>query len=185
LTDVFPKWVFSRFYPKFGGFTLKRFVRYAMIAVVTLFLLLQLVPVDRTNPPIMQEVQWDSQETRELAQRACFDCHSNETIWPWYSYVLPISLRVVNHVDHGRFHLNFSQWDDEQEELDEVIEAIEEGEMPLRDYMLLHPEARLTDAETAQLIAGFKATFQNDPPIERGHEHEHEDDEHEHEHDDD
>jgi hypothetical protein len=144
---------------------MKKIILYAGIGAFILFLLLQLVPVDRTNPPITQEIKWDSPETRELAQRACFDCHSNETVWPWYSYVAPISMRVVDHVEHGRFHLNFSQWDGENGELDDVIETLEEGEMPLRDYLLLHPEARLSDAEAEQLITGLKATFQNDPPI--------------------
>lgn len=146
---------------------MKRILLFIIGGAVVLFLLLQLIPVDRTNLPITQEIQWDSPETRALAQRACFDCHSNETVWPWYSYVAPISLRVADHVEHGRFHLNFSQWDGPNEELDDVIETIEEGEMPLRDYLLLHPEARLTDAETVQLITGLKATFQNDPPLER------------------
>ncbi len=149
-----------------GGNIMKKIILFVLGGGVILFLLLQLIPVDRTNPPITQEIKWDSAETRELAQRACFDCHSNETVWPWYSYVMPISRKVVGHVNHGRYHLNFSQWDGENEELAKVIETIEEGKMPLRDYLLLHPEARLTDAETEQLIAGLKATFQNDPPIE-------------------
>jgi hypothetical protein len=167
---------------------MKKFIRYAVIGVVILFLLLQLVPVDRTNPPVTREVNWDSLETRELAQRACFDCHSNETIWPWYSYVAPISLPIAHHVEEGREYLNFSEWNGENAELEDVIETIEEGEMPLGNYLPLHPEARLTDAETAQLIAGFKATFQNDPPQkgegdDEGYEDE--DGEQEEEHDDD
>jgi hypothetical protein len=148
-----------------GGNIMKKIILFILGGGGVLFLLLQLIPVDRTNPPITQEIKWDSPETRELAQRACLDCHSNETVWPWYSYVAPISMRVVKHVDDGRYHLNFSQWDRENHELDSVIENIQEGKMPLRDYLLLHPEARLTDAETEQLIAGLKATFQNDPAI--------------------
>lgn len=144
---------------------MKKIILFTLGGGVILFLLLQLIPVDRTNPPITQEIKWDSPETRELAQRACFDCHSNETVWPWYAYVAPVSLRVIKHVDDGRYHLNFSQWDRENHGLDDLIENIQEGKMPLRDYLLLHSEARLTDAETEQLIVGLKATFQNDPAI--------------------
>lgn len=68
----------------------------------------RLLPVARSNPPVTREVQWDSTQIRALAQRACFDCHSNETVWPWYSYIAPISLRVADHVQEGRQKLNFS-----------------------------------------------------------------------------
>lgn len=127
----------------------------------------QLVPVDRSNPPVTQELKWDSEETRELVSRACFDCHSNQTVWPWYSYIAPISWRVADHVDHGRGHLNFSEWDKPNEDFDEIKEVMDEGEMPLWDYLLMHTEAKLTPEETQALIEGLRISFQNDPPIER------------------
>lgn len=127
----------------------------------------QLVPVDRSNPPVTQELRWDSEETRELVSRACFDCHSNQTVWPWYSYIAPISWRVAGHVDHGRGHLNFSEWDKPNEDFDEIKEVMDEGEMPLWDYLLMHSEAKLTPEETQALIEGLRISFQNDPPIER------------------
>lgn len=137
------------------------------IVLVILFVVIQFVPVSRTNPPVTQEVKWDAPATRELAQRACFDCHSNETVWPWYAYVAPLSLRVASHVDEGRERLNFSAWDQPNEDFDEIEKVISRGEMPLTDYLLMHPEAKLTDIETAALLAGLEATFANDPPIER------------------
>src|ERR1700674_2739250 len=81
------------------------------IAVV-LFGLIQLVPigVSVTNPPVVSEPNWDSPQTRALAQRACFDCHSNETIWPWYSRVAPVSWLLASDVIQGRSRLNFSTW---------------------------------------------------------------------------
>jgi hypothetical protein len=144
--------------------TVKKVIRYTGLALVVLFVLLQLIPVDRTNPPVTQEVEWDSAETRALAQRACFDCHSNETTWPWYSYIAPISLRVADHVEEGREKLNFSEWNRSNESLHEILETLEEGEMPLSDYLLMHPEAKLTAAEQQALIDGLQATLTNDPP---------------------
>lgn len=143
---------------------MKKFIRYAVIALVALFLVLQLLPVARSNPPVTREVQWDSTQTRALAQRACFDCHSNETVWPWYSYIAPISLRVADHVQEGRQKLNFSAWDQPNEDAREIIETIEEGEMPLADYLLMHAEAKLTADEQQSLINGLQATLANDPP---------------------
>jgi hypothetical protein len=128
---------------------------------------MQLIPVDRENPPVTRELAWDSPPTRDLAVRACFDCHSNETVWPWYSYVAPISFRVSHHVTDGRRHLNFSTWDEPNEDLDEVLEQIEAAQMPLEDYLLMHGEARLTDQEKEQLLNGLKASFAADPPVER------------------
>ena len=128
---------------------------------------LQFVPVDRSNPDVTREIRWDHPDTRALAQRACFDCHSNETAWPWYARVAPLSWRLGGHVEDGRRQLNFSEWDRPNEDLDEVIEMIREGEMPLWDYALVHSDAHLTAEEQERLISGLERTFAADPPIER------------------
>jgi hypothetical protein len=104
------------------------------------------------------EPAWDAPRTRELAVRACFDCHSAETRWPWYAAVAPVSWVVRNHVDEGRAALDFSRWDAPGEEAGEASETLLEGEMPPRYYTLLHPEARLTAQETADLAAGLDRT---------------------------
>jgi hypothetical protein len=117
-----------------------------------------------SNPPITAEPAWNTPETRALAVRACFDCHSNETAWPWYTDLSPVSWVVTNHVDVGRRVLDFSEWDRGQGELREIAETIREGEMPPRYYTLLHSTARLSDAEKQQLIDGFDATIAADPP---------------------
>jgi hypothetical protein len=65
---------------------------------------------DRQNPPVVQEPSWDSPQTLRLAKRACFDCHSNETVWPWYSYLFPMATLIQRDVDKGREALNFSEW---------------------------------------------------------------------------
>lgn len=131
------------------------------VVVVLAFLGIQLVQVGpaHANPAVVKEPAWDSPRTRELAKRACFDCHSNETVWPAYSNVAPISWIVGDHVAEGREVMNFSEWNREYDEADEAGEVVEEGEMPLWDYALMHPEAKLTDAERAELIKGLNATF--------------------------
>lgn len=123
------------------------------------FVLIQFIPVDRSNPPVVQEPNWDSPQTKVLMERACYDCHSNQTKWPAYSYVAPVSLLVADHVQEGRHEFNLSDWGRNPGEGEEMIEEIQKGEMPMASYLLLHPEARLTDAEKDLLIAGIEATF--------------------------
>lgn len=145
---------------------MKRMITWGIAGLIAIFLLIQLIPVNRTNPPVTREIRWDSPQTRALAQRACFDCHSNETIWPWYSNVAPVKFLLANHVREGRQNLNFSEWDRPNEDYEEVEENIVKGYMPLGNYLMMHPEARLTEQEKKQLLDGFKATFDQDPPIE-------------------
>jgi hypothetical protein len=121
------------------------------------FALIQLIPYgrDHTNPPVVQEPNWDAQ-TRAIAKRACFDCHSNETVWTWYSNIAPVSWLVQRNVDKGRDELNFSEWETGEDEAEDIAEVIQEGEMPLPIYLIMHPEARLSEAEKAQLINGLQ-----------------------------
>ncbi len=125
------------------------------------FLLIQLVPYgrDHANPLVTGEPAWDSAATRALAVRACFDCHSNETAYPWYSNVAPVSWLLARHVSEGRHKLNFSTWATGRQEAEHVARLIQKGEMPSWDYVLMHPEARLTDAEKQQLIDGLAKTL--------------------------
>lgn len=135
-----------------------------IVAVLLIgFLLLQLIPYGKnhTNPPVVQEPNWDSPATRVLAQRACFDCHSNETVWPWYSKVAPVSWLIQRDVDEGRQKLNFSEWQNSARfrHLNEIAKIITSGEMPPLQYYPMHPQARLTDAEKQTLITGLQNTF--------------------------
>jgi len=132
---------------------------------------IQLVPYgrDHTNPPVVAEPTWNHAVTRELAKRACFDCHSNETRWPWYSHVAPASWLLQDHVDEGREVLNFSDWPRVSEEADEAAEVILEGEMPPRSYVWLHPEAKLTAEEKRLLADGLSATLGTGPEARAEH----------------
>jgi hypothetical protein len=133
--------------------------------LVGLAVALQLVPYgrDHENPPIVREPAWDTPATRALVERACFDCHSHATRWPWYSHVAPASWLVQSHVDDGRRHLDFSDWDRRAESLHELQEVIGTEEMPLPGYVALHAEADLSAAERAALLAGLAATLAADP----------------------
>lgn len=126
-------------------------------AAIAAFAGIQLVPCQRSNPPIEADVAWDTPRTRELFYRACADCHSHETHWPWYSGIAPVSWLVSNHVRDGRRDMNISVPD--EVDVTEAVDEIRDGEMPPADYKLFHPEARLTDAEKAELIGGLKKTF--------------------------
>ncbi|MGE0879846.1 MAG: heme-binding domain-containing protein [Acidimicrobiia bacterium] len=127
-----------------------------------LFVIAQLVPYRIDNPKVVAEPAWDA-STRDLVVRACYDCHSNETKKPWYSYVAPLSWYTANHVKEGRSQLNFSEWTANSRKLKEAIETIDEGSMPPNYYTWfgLHSDAKLTDAEKAQLIAGLRAIATN------------------------
>jgi hypothetical protein len=152
-----------------------------LLGLAGLLVLIQLVPYgrDHDNPPVRQEPAWDSPKTRELAVRACFDCHSNETRWPWYSHVAPISWFLQHHVVDGREHLNFSEWDRPQDDAHEAAEMVEKGKMPLGSYLLLHGDADLPDADKQALIRGLQATLGTGEHGAHGHGDEHyEEDEH-------
>jgi mono/diheme cytochrome c family protein len=138
-----------------------RILRWLGVLVIGLLLVIQLVPYGRThvNPPVGQEPRWDRPETRALAARVCFDCHSNETVWPWYSHVAPISWLVQRDVDEGRRTLNFSEFAGRQGKAHESAKTVRKGEMPPWFYEIRAPTARLTAAERAELIAGLEVTF--------------------------
>lgn len=140
-----------------------RIVRRVLAVVATTLVAIQFVPYGRAhdNPPVTGTPTWDSPRTEELVRRACFDCHSNETKWPWYSSVAPLSWRIQKHVDEGREHLNFSTFDRGQGEADEAAEVVRAGKMPLADYVLAHPRARLGATEKQALIDGLARTLGN------------------------
>lgn len=141
-------------------------LKWVVIVIIGGFFLIQLVPYghNHTNPPVQSEPAWDSPETRALVDTACFDCHSNETDWSrWYSNVAPASWLVQRDVDEGRQHLNFSEWNQggQPRRMRELVEAVQRGNMPPAQYLLLHSEAKLTQEQIAQLIAGLQKTVQN------------------------
>lgn len=129
--------------------------------LVVLFGLMQLIPYGRThsNPPITQEPKWNSPRTRELAKRACFDCHSNETKWPWYANVAPMSWVMEFDIEAGRSVINFSEWNRTYPLAVYSSQSILQGGMPTLKYKMAHPEANLSPQESLELARGLDATL--------------------------
>jgi heme-binding protein len=137
------------------------------LALVALMLLIQLVPYgrDHTNPRPTKQVALPTGNQREIFRSACQDCHTYNTDWLWYTNVAPIWL-VQSDVNGRRERMNLSTWDRPQPDLGEVVDAIQSGDMPPLKYWIspYHWNAKLSDAEKRQLIAGFRALYAKDPP---------------------
>jgi len=124
-------------------------LRIIVIVVIIVLIGIQFVPVDKTNPPVTGEIK-APENVMQILRNSCYDCHSNEVKWPWYSNVAPMSWLVAYDVDEAREHMNFSEWasystEDKAEDIEEIWEEVEEGNMPLWYYLPLHPEAKLSD----------------------------------------
>lgn len=134
-----------------------------LVLVAVLFVAAQVVRPARSNPTVdpartLQATGRVTPEVSAILDRACRDCHSNETRWPWYSHVAPVSWLVANHVSDGRRRLSFSRWAEYDvpkrlDKLDEMCKEVREGGMPDSSYLLMHSEARLTDADKETLCA--------------------------------
>ena len=149
----------------------RRWLLRAGIGLLVLFGLIQAVPYGRShsNPPVVAEPRWNSPSTRALAVRACFDCHSNQTTWRWYSNVAPASWLVQRDVSGGRSQFNFSEWNKPQDvSIGDIADSIRSGSMPPWFYTLLHSNAGLSAAEKDALVRGLQATLAGSPPIGGG-----------------
>lgn len=149
---------------RLGPSLVPRLAASSLAGLIVVGIAIQAVPYGRAhdNPPITAEPAWDSAMTRDLAVRACFDCHSNEVRYPWYANVAPFSWAVQQHVDQGRRQVNYSEWDRPQHEAEESAETVRDGSMPPSYYLLTHSDARLTDEEKRLLVAGLAATIGDD-----------------------
>jgi len=138
----------------------KKIVLGVFIGLIVGGILIQFIPYghDHTNPALGAEPQWDSPQTRDLAVRACYDCHSNQTTWPWYSNIAPISWLIQHDVVEGRSKLNFTDWNAAQPNADNAAHQVERGAMPQWYYVLLHPTASLSAAEKQTLIQGLQTS---------------------------
>lgn len=139
----------------------KKWLKIAGCCFVVL-ILIQLIPYGKnhTNPPVLGEPQWDKPSTRELFFTACKNCHSNETVWPWYSRIAPAAWLIQADVDKGRSKFNVSEWGRKgPNHGDEAADMVKEGDMPPFYYLPAHPEARLTQEKKDELISGLNGTF--------------------------
>jgi hypothetical protein len=140
---------------------MRRVFKYAAIVLVIALVGAQAVRLERTNPPVddarlLERAVPVTPAAAAVLERACRDCHSNRTVWPWYSNVAPVSWFVIDHVNHGRTHLNFSDWssyepDRRRELLAGICKQARAGTMPLSSYTWLHWSARLSPADVDAL----------------------------------
>ena len=137
------------------------------IAFIVIFIVIQVFQINKTINPVNEQTDFiavtqTNPEVATILKNACYDCHSNQPTYPWYTSVAPVSWWIKNHINEGSKHLNFSIWQTytvkrKDHKLEECVEMIEEGEMPINSYTWMHPEAKLTDAQKQLLIDWFKA----------------------------
>ena len=139
---------------------MKRWIARLLIAAAVIFVLIQLIPFGRnhTNPAVVSEPSWSSPQARALAKEHCFQCHSNETEWPWYSNIAPASWLIAMDVIEGRREFNFSDWRNNPGELNEMVEVIQSGEMPPIQYWIFHPNSRMDDQQKQELIQALESS---------------------------
>lgn len=145
---------------------MRKTLRYSLLGVIVLLLLIQFVPVDRSNPPIDETMAIKAPaEIQAIFEKSCYDCHSYNTEWPFYSYIAPVSWLVAGDVEEGREHLNFSEWyqmpaDKRARARGEIIDEVTEGEMPLPIYLITHSDATLDDQQK-QLLRDWASSTED------------------------
>lgn len=156
----------------------RKWSKRVLLTLLIVFVGLQFIRIDKNNPKVEQAkdfiaITQPSEEIENMLRTACYDCHSNETKYPWYTNVAPVSFWIKHHIDEGREHLNFSEWGDYSEDkrnhkLHECEEETEEGEMPLSSYTLTHGDAKLSSEQKEELAEWFESMMTS----ESSHEHE-------------
>lgn len=144
----------------------KKIIRYILIGVAAFLIIAQFFPIDKTNPtsePSLDflTIEKPPAEIATMIKNSCYDCHSNHTKYPWYTNVAPVSWWIKGHIDHGKEHLNFSEWGSysakkANHKIEECHEMVEGTEMPLLTYWLVHPEAKMSTEQRAAMVAWFK-----------------------------
>jgi hypothetical protein len=140
-----------------------RLARRVGLAALVVFAAIQLVPYGwaHPNPRVVQDAPWPNRRAESIARVSCYPCHSNETDWPAYSYVAPMSWLVRYDVERGRDEFNFSNWPEYGEDVDDAVDEVEDGDMPLDRYTVIHRDAKLTPEE-ARVLA--RALLSMSPP---------------------
>lgn len=141
--------------------------------LLVILIVIQFFRIDKTNPPVKAEMDFinitkPSPEVAQILKTSCYDCHSHESVYPWYTNVTPVSWWIKSHINDARRHLNFSEWGSysskkADHKLEECVEMTEEGEMPLASYTLIHSNATLSKQQQQALVTWFKSlrTFES------------------------
>lgn len=138
--------------------------RKILVPLILILGLIQFIPHEHPQATAEASAAFatDNAEVQSILDKACMDCHSNNTAYPWYAEVTPVNMWIDGHIEEGREHLNFSEWNSLSEEdrrhaIKETIEVVHEKEMPMLFYWLIHWDAKLTDAERETLVTYFKS----------------------------
>ena len=146
---------------------MKRYLKIALIAVAVIFLGIQLVRIDRRNPPVVSSRSIEGQipipgDVSEILGRSCNDCHTHKTDYPWYSQIAPVSWWLGDHIADGRRHLNLSEWGTyepkkQAHKLEEICDEVRSGHMPLPSYLWIHRDSMLSEADKEALCSWTEA----------------------------
>lgn len=154
-----------------------KILKWTLIGLGAALIIIQLVRPARTNPVVdssrtLQARVQVPADVDAILKRSCYDCHSFETRWPWYSNVAPASWWLADHVSEGREHMNFSEWaqydnDDAEDLFEEIVEEIRKGGMPLGSYTMIHSDANLSEVDKRKLIDWANAERQRMESLNR------------------
>jgi heme-binding protein len=135
-------------------------MKWILLIIVIVFVVIQVVRPNLTNPPVdpQHRIQNVPPDVQAILRRSCYDCHSSETRWPWYSQVVPVSWLLKHDVDEGRQELSFSEFatyspKKSARTMKAICDEVKSGDMPLWQYRPLHPDAKLSDADRQALCA--------------------------------
>ncbi|EJF51934.1 hypothetical protein SapgrDRAFT_0175 [Saprospira grandis DSM 2844] len=144
----------------------KKWIKRGVLGFLGMLLVAQFFQIQKENPTFDEQadlmaIHQPTAKQKALLEAACYDCHSYKTVYPWYTYVVPVGQWINNHIKHGRKHLNFSVWGSyeakkQAHKLEECIEEMEKGKMPLKSYTWTHGDAKLSAEDQAELLAYFK-----------------------------
>lgn len=163
---------------------MKKRTKTILLALLALLILIQFFQIDKTAPesdPAMDFISIENPppDVAELLKTVCYDCHSYKTIHPWYTNVQPIAWWINGHIKGARQHLNYSLWGEYEakkraHKMEEMVDEVKAGDMPLKSYTWIHEEARLTEVQRQKLVAWFESKqMTNDAPHDAhdGHNH--------------
>jgi hypothetical protein len=137
-----------------------------LLILLLILIAIQFIRPEKTNPPVNEKTTLKAPENvMEILKRSCYDCHSNETVWPWYSNIAPLSWSIISHVNDGRKALNFSNWTKidpkiKEKRIKRAIKTTANGMMPLSTYLWLHEDAKLSEEDKAALKGWFEGVLE-------------------------
>jgi len=135
-------------------------LKITVLVLILALIIIQFIPVTKTNPPVTGDFDGPA-DVKETLRQSCYDCHSNETVWPWYSHIAPVSWLVASDVNEGRHHVNFSEWGGysalkRAKAAEEIGDEVSAGEMPPSMFLIMHSSAKLDEHDKTVILDWVK-----------------------------